>query len=391
MATAQPAQMTKAQKTAQAKAANAQARALVAQNGVRMTQSIAAASIVPANQQTVNIAPRNVGLLTGFTVQITANITNSAGGTMTLTPYGPSNLLSNITFNDLNNNQRINTTGMHIALLNTVKAQRVWGSSVATDSPMKYGSNFSVISAPATIAASGTGTVVMEYFIPLAYSDQDFRGAIYANVVNATMNLALTFNPNALLASGDGTSAVYTGSAGTITNVTYNVYQHYVDQLPTDSKTGSVILPTLDLSTIYDLKYTTQTAIVANQEYPIQYSNFRDFLGTIVVYNNNATTAGLGVGADVNYWALQTANYTNTFKINPQLSATWTRNTIGTDLPAGGYYFNHRNKPISTIQYGNMELILNPTTAAAGAYALTFFESFAMIGAVSGAGSLAAN
>lgn len=381
---------SQAQKHQNALDANTMARQLVLQNAVKMTQQIYSTTVVPSQQSVLNVQPRNVGLITGFTVEISATVTNTAGSALTLTPYNVANLFSNITFNDLNNNQRINTSGLHLALLNTVKAQRVFGSSVATDSPIKFGSNFTVISAPATIAASGTGTIVFKLYVPLAYSDLDLRGAVYANVVNATMNLQLTLNNTAIIASGDGTSAVYSGNPGSITSATVTVYQHYFDQLPIGQK--GPILPSLDLATVYDLKNTVQSGFVPNQEYPIQFANFRDFLSTIVIYNNSATTAGLGVGADVNYWALQTANYTNTFKIDPQLSALWTRNKIGTDFPAGGYYFDFRQKPISTIQYGNMELILNPLTATAGAaYALTFFESFALIGAVSGAGSLAAN
>jgi hypothetical protein len=53
--------------------------------------------------------------------------------------------------------------------------------------------------------------------------------------------------------------------------------------------------------------------------------------------------------------------------------------------------FDSRNRPISTTQYGNMELILNASTANAGAYELTCVEDFAIVQTLSMAGSLQAS
>jgi hypothetical protein len=68
-----------------------------------------------------------------------------------------------------------------------------------------------------------------------------------------------------------------------------------------------------------------------------------------------------------------------------------TRQHLGVDLPPGCYLFDSRNRPISTTQYGNMELVLNPITAGAGAYELICVEDFAIVQTLSMAGSLAAN
>lgn len=376
---------------------NAMARAAVLATSVEMTQQIYANTVVPSSTNVLNITPRNVGLIKGFWIRVQATVTNTAGSATALTDFNAANILSNITFTDLNNNQRINTTGWHLNFLNTVKGS-VYGASTGpregpffsaisgTDTPIKYGSIFNVLSATASIAASGTGTVNMWYWVPLAYSDGDLRGAVYGNVVNATMNLQVTINPNPSPASGDSTSAVYVGNPATITSATVTVYQNYLDQLPM-SKNGPV-LPMLDLSTVYELKQTVLTGIVANQEFPIAYSNFRDFLSTVLVfYNGSARTAG----TDVNYWALQSANFTNILKQDPILCSGKVRQIIGTDLPNGTYEFDFRGKPISTVQYGNMQMVLNASTATAGAYVLAGFESFAMLNTVVNAGSLAAN
>jgi hypothetical protein len=168
------------------------------------------------------------------------------------------------------------------------------------------------------------------------------------------------------------------------------VYQDYQDQLPV-SQQGGVILPPLDLSTIYDLKNTLVTSIVANQDFPYQYANFRDFLSTFMIYVNTAATGARSNGTDINYWALQSANFTNIWKRNPDRVALIVRNALQVDPPPGVYYFSSRERPISTQQYGNMELILNAALAGTGAYLLVGVESFAMLNNVVGAGSLAAS
>ena len=106
----------------------------------------------------------------------------------------------------------------------------------------------------------------MVYEVPLAYSDDDLRGVVYANVVNATMQLQLTINTAGFFAAGstaDTTKAVYSSAdssvLGTLTNVTITVYQVYLDQLPVGQ--NGVVLPVLDMATVYELKNTPFTAL----------------------------------------------------------------------------------------------------------------------------------
>jgi P3 major capsid protein len=408
---------------------NAYARAAIKAKAIKMTQQIfnqtygsaASTTDVSASQPVINIIPRNVGLIKGFYVAITATINNQAAETANLSDLGPSNLVTQFQFNDLNNNTRIQTTGWHIAFLNAIKSRRPYGTSFIRggsasttggfDSPINYGNNYSgEISAPATIGAGDSGTVVMWWWVPLAYSDDDLRGAVYANVVNATMQLNVTLNPHITANSGtDSTQSVFLLSAGAsapstdaskcvVSQLNIAVYQVYMDQLPIGQ--GGVLLPILDLATIYEMKNTVFTAITAGQDFPIQYSNFRDFLSTTLIYVNTGSTgaragmnltSGAGAGVDINYLALQSANFTNIWKKIPALVALETRNHLQADMPPGCYYFGSREKPISTVQYGNMELIINALTAGAGAYALLGYEDFALVQSLSMAGSLAAS
>ncbi len=120
-------------------------------------------------------------------------------------------------------------------------------------------------------------------------------------------------------------------------------------------------------------------------------SRFRDFLSVTAIYVQDSATGTRGVGADINYWALQSANFTNLFKLEPALIALKNRMHMQADMPPGTYYFSSREKPISTVQYGNMQLILNAITAGAGAYVSVGFEDFALVNTLNMAGSLAAS
>jgi hypothetical protein len=175
-------------------------------------------------------------------------------------------------------------------------------------------------------------------------------------------------------------------AAVSITSTAYQTFQYYYDQLPLAN--GAVLLPITDLATIYELKYTSQNGVQANQDFGYQYSNFRNILSTIVGYVNTGSTGARGVGADINYFGLQAANSTFLWKKTPALLAVEFRNFFSTDFPPGFYYFGSRQKPIATTQYGNMQLVLNAITAAAGNYELVGLEDFALIQSLSMAGSL---
>lgn len=379
--------MATAQEIAQAQMQqNALARQIILNNGVDRMQSIFTQTVDSTAQNVVNVIPRNVGLIKGFFVDVTMAVANTAGAAATLTKYGPANVLKQIVFTDLQNNTRIQTTGWHMHLLNTARANKPFGISNAfSSSPIAYGNNFDEMSAPASLAASATGTVTMRYYVPLAYSSSDLRGAVFAGVVNATMNLQLTINASPFVSAGDATQAIYSGNPGTAGNVTINVYQHYIDQIPTTS--NGYVLPLQDLSTFYDIKNTSVNGLTVGQDYPIPYANYRSFLSTFFIYDNGGT---LNAGTDINYITLQSANFTNIYKLSPVELALLSRVQIGTDYPLGTYYLSHRNKPINTNQYGNMELIVNPSTVNANAQVLVGYEAFGQIAIMNQAGSLPA-
>lgn len=377
--------------------ANLAIRNAITSQAVPMLQQIYSATFQPATQSIVNIPPQNVGLVKGFLIQISALVTNGSGSTFTLTPQGAANIVQRFQFTDLQNYQRVNTAGWHLSLLNSVKQGRPFLSSTASDSPMGYGSNWTVIKAPATIATGNTGTISMYYWLPLSYTDMDLTGAVYMNVLNATANIQLTLalTAQALVATGtDPSLAVYQSagnvSASTITNVVITVYQAYYDQLPTN-KNGAVLLPQIDVSTIYELKDTAFTGIVASTDFNMAYSNFRHFLSTSLILNNQTAGAYPTAGSDVNYFSFRTANYTDIRKASPFVWAGMARRKLLTDCPLATYYFDTRDRPIYTTQQGNTNLVVNMSTVNANASILVGWEMLANIQNLQNAGALASN
>jgi hypothetical protein len=383
--------------------ANMAARSVITSQAVKRTQQIFSETVDLSSRNEVRISPRNAGLILGFIVNVRAtyDVADSTGTALTLTPFGPANLLSKIAFDDLNNNTRIDTTGWHMHMVNSARQGRPYLSNFALDNyPISYGDHWrELMEGTATIAQDASGTANASYFVPLAYSDKDLRGGVYANVVNATASLRLTINPNAVqsrTAQGWQEAVYCTADNSTApadvteNNVTVEVYQVYYDQLPKNS--GSVILPMLDLSTIYEIKNTAVQGMVANQDYPIAYSNFRDFLSTVVVYRNrvNDTAGDFGFinETDITRWKLETANYTTIFDVDPYIANMWARQTLQTDPPLGVFYFPTREKPIATNQYGNMNLVLDAADVQTGAAALVGYESFALTNVIGQAGSL---
>lgn len=379
--------------------ANLAARQLILSRAQPMRQILASQTLtaaqILAGQNVMNFTPRNVGLLKGFIVEVTGSLQNTGASNAARAPFGAYNAVTNFIYTDLQTNQRINTTGWHLGMLNTAKLGYGYGGAYAPNLPAGFGNNWNVQSLASSIAmTNGVETYRVCYYVPIAYSADDLTGAIYTGVTGATQNMQITLNPapgfttgDALLKMAGGANTAVTYTTGT--SVTVTVYQEWWDQLPATPQ--GVILPLLDIGTSYMINNTNVSGIVANQDFPIQYANFRKFLSTFAVFDNfngSNGAAAFGVGADVNQWKISTANYTNLDQQAPEINALDQRRYIMSDFPAGTYYWDHRRKPIDTVQYGNMQLLLNAITVNANAYLALGYEAFADTNIVTQAGSL---
>lgn len=389
---------------------NLMARQMVIRQAVDMWLPIFTRTYSAANNQgpgTIDNVPlRNVGLIKRLLIKVTGQISHT--GAMQLAANGLSNFFSNVTFTDLSNSTRVNTTGWHLSAVSSAKRRRAYGSAAQLDNPspyqlsldpgltqnfnpMGYGNVNDAIFAPYVLAATELPTfpIVMYFEVPFAYTDHDLRGAIYANVTNATMNIQYTVNPQLFNPAGGAQAQqgiyITPTATATLNSFTIQIYQNFLDQLPI-AQQGGPILPLLDLSTAYLLNNTAISGVVVNQDNPIPFANFRDFMSLLLIYNDPAEYT---VSECINYLALQSANYTNILRLDPSTNYFLSRLIIGDDFPLASFYFDFRHKPVSTIQYGNMEMIVNPNTVTSPSTSIfAGFESLALINMITQAGSL---
>jgi len=363
-------------------------RRAVLGNAIRMTQQVQSVTVNPAEQSKVTFRPKNVGLLMGFIIEVTADVTNGAVDAATRTELGSSNILSNIRFDDLGNYTRVDVPGWYLALLNSAKRGYTYGGAYGNSIPMGYGANWNIFSAPASLAAAEAGTIKHTYHLPISYGPTDLRGAIYMGTTGATADLTVDLNTAPFVGAGNSVGAVYSGNATGAYNgsVTITVYQIYLDQIPRDAN-GAPILPMMDLNTVYDLKKTTHTGMTVGQDFPMAYSNFRSFLSTTVLFDNGGS---FNAGSDVTDFSLTSANATNIWRVSPEIAALGARTAFLGDPPKGVYYFDTRDMPINTRNYGNMELNVKAAIVNVNARALVGYESFASLGNIASATSLSA-
>lgn len=378
--------------------ANQQIRQMLLRRAIDRMLPIATVNLSAAQAAgtaVVSIQPQPVGLAKRFIIEITGTANNTDGANAaTLSDLGLANLIQQIVFNDTQSQTRDQTSGWHLDLLFRAKHRTGANRSLLAASIIdsgNFGNNFGVLVAPTGFAHGTSQPFRMVFELPISYSDDDLRGAVYLGTLNSPAQLNINMTQTPFAAAGvDSTLACWKGAAGTISNVVITVYQNFLDQIPRTSA-GAPILPPLDLSTVYELKNTVnQQPFQVGQDNPLSYGNLRRFMSTFFIYNDNpAADAGRTGGTDLNYFALQSANFTNLWKKFPLQVAREARVLTYTDLPPGCYYFSHRRAPINTVTYGNMQLITNPSTAAAGAYALVGWEDFSTINALQQAGSLA--
>lgn len=335
---------------------------------------------------------RNVGLVKRLVVEFSATVTAGATTTQTLSPLGLSNFISNITFVDLGNQTRINTTGWHCNLVSSVKRRRVFAAAYSSDTPNGYGNvNNRTMYAPPTIAANGSSPIKFILEIPFVKNNHDLRGAIFADVTNAVMQVQCTINPQMFVSStADATLAVYQSGGSdlaTLSNVACQVNQNYLDQLPRNPQTAAPLLPALDLGTAYMLNNTASGLPVVNQDNGFSFVNARSYESVAFVYDNNGVLNINGV--DLNYIQVTSANFTQILRYDGMMAAVSERDILGCDLPAGTRYLDFRHRPINTSQYGNMAVIVNPSSVLGSAATILFgWEAYGVIGQVNQGGSL---
>lgn len=327
--------------------------------------------------QTSRIKLFNVGVITKLQLYITAAVTiGTAIGTPS--PKAPYNLISRIRLTDYDGTDRINVSGFQMFVLNCVRSRSFWGNnnSAAT----------AVFTNPTVPTAVANGTISFFMDIPLAFDTdnpivqlQDLRGSILAQTAVGEMYLSIDWI-GTYYTNGD-VDAVYNG-AGTTTvvanganNINVTVWQEYL--LPQAIGANGVIpLPGIDLMTVYELNGNVRSSdnLAVNTEKLVNYPNVRSVIGAYFNYVQ-ATTMTTGKLNTVRL----IANGNNILRDNSELSQNFNQRMYmgdGSDIAPGVYFLPHRDKPIETALFGNVQAGLTPNTVGATPYMELCFESF---------------
>jgi hypothetical protein len=367
--------------------ANGQARSFIKQQGTKLRQPVQSGSFVPVKgaPTTINLNPQPIGLVTGYVLEIVTTVTNPAGGVaLTRQPFGPFATASLLTYQNPSQFTPIQTTGWHLASVMAGREKKIPGSAYATDSPTGFGSNVQPIAAPSTIATGASGTVSVEYEIPLAYAEKlgNFQGAVFAGTTLSNQQVSFTFNPNFFDSSGTGFNAVYSvggvGANAPTLSCTYTLYQEYYDQF--DTRLINLLTP--DLSTSYYLNTQPFPNLAPNQDNQVPFQNLRTFMSLTLAYNNGGA---FNAFTDVNYWSLVSANQLPFWKRTASQQSWLTRRNIDADFPAGYAYFDFRDNPIATQAQGNTLLNFNPSSVGANSVLTAGWEYLGVQAVIAGA------
>src|ERR1700748_2553944 len=122
---------------------NQLARNLIFSQAKPILQQIGGArtfATVTTGNNTMTINPLQIGFLRRFIVVVTGTVTNTGAGSLTLTPNGADNLITNLTFNDFTGTPRHNCSGRSLSYVEAAKYKRIPGAAYSSDSVSGFGS-----------------------------------------------------------------------------------------------------------------------------------------------------------------------------------------------------------------------------------------------------------
>jgi hypothetical protein len=314
----------------------------------------------------------NVGVTTSLYIDVLTSV-DIAGGVATPSTKAPYNLINRIRLTDFDGVDRVNLTGYQLWILQCIRNKTVYGQN--NESAPTVGAIFAI---PTAIAAASPLRFQLE--VPLAYDEErDLRGALLTQTAVGEATLIVDWN-TALLGAANA-DAVYVNGAGTVvinaaSGIALTVEQKYL--LPQDIG-GITPLPLLDLMTVYELNGALRSSdnLAVGQPKLMNYPNMRSVIGAYFNYINNgvmnpATT-------DISRFRL-IANGNNILQEFGAVSKMFEQRrwlTADGDLRPGTYFQLHRNRPIETALYGNVQFEITPLTFGGGNSGIEIaYESF---------------
>lgn len=352
---------------------NAGLRAALLQSAPRMRKNVVTAT--SGTGLTSRLKLFNVGVLTKLLLRVTADLTIGVA-TASASTKAPWNLISRVRLTDYDGTDRVNLSGFQLWVLNCIRWSNLYGFN-------NQSSVTAVFANPSVPTAVGAAQVAFFIEIPVAFDTdndivqlQDLRGAIMCQTAVGEMYLNIDWITS-LYANGD-VDSLYSGGATTTvvgqsaSYITVTMWQDYLLPQAIGNR-GQIPLPGVDLMTVYELNGNVRSAdnIAVSTEKLISYPNVRSVIGAY--FNFVSATA---LSSNISSMRL-IANGNNILMDNTGLSQLfYQRLTLETDLLVGIYWRLHREHPIETALFGNVQMGITPSVVGATPYFELAFESF---------------
>ena len=362
---------------------NAQARDYVLATAERMNQDLGtqnaqlpvANPVSLANVPTLRQKLFNVGIITSIDIIVTmvVNITAAAK----LSTRAPWNVFSAIRTKDYSGDARVNAGGFQVWTNKTVRTRFPHNLTFGLNAPYPDGGQvYPLIAAPTGVGNNQVFSYRQR--IPVAYDpESDLTGAILAQNNTGELFLEADVNPTIF---GTDEEGVYSSGAGTINSLSVRIVQNYLAPAGTGN---AMVLPLIDLNTVYELNGTLQTNsdLATGQKKLINIPNYRTVLSMTLEYVNGGA---MNPGTDVTQFDWFVGGKIPLRTYTPNDLAAIVREHLGFDLPPAVYYLSTRFKPIDTSLYGNVQIGMTPSnvSAAQPTYVRPLIESFYPKGAV---------
>lgn len=313
----------------------------------------------------------NVGLLTQLRLRIQCPVTIGIAQAVA-SLKAPYNLIQRLKVTDYDSTDHVNVSGHQLFCVNNFRNQAPCDRN---NEGMP-----AVITQPFTPTQIGNGTIDFWVIVPIAFDPaNDLRGCMLLQTAVGDSFVSIDWNP--ILFGVNNGDSVYQGAGATTaiqtvgTQITVDVWQDFLLPQALDTK-GNIPIPPLDLRTVYELAgmVTDSTNLSLNNQKLIQYPNLRAVIGAYFSYVTNGQLSAVG-----NVGNMQLiANANNTIWDETEISQLFRqRRYINGDTLPGVYAFMHRDIPIQTALYGNIQFGMTPAVAPAGTnYVEYTFESF---------------
>lgn len=363
---------------AQIQQTNTQMRHALLATAPRNTKDLGATNSQGGSTSRIKIF--NVGVVTRLLLLVTANVT-IAVATAILSARGPYNIISRIRLTDYDGTDRVNCSGFQLFIANCIRNSTFYGANNESAA--------AVFTNPQAPVAIGAQTIRFFIEVPLAFDPdnpimelQDLRGAIMCQTAVGEMYLNIDWNPSLVsnFATGD-IDSVYSGNTTTTVAgnpaagyITAQVWQEYLLPQSIPGLNG-VPYPAVDLQTVYELAGAIRSNdnIANGADRLLSYPNVRSVIGAYynVVNNGQATVGNISNMKMI-------ANGNNILIDRSELAQLFTqRKQLNSDTVPGVYYQMHRNKPVETSLYGNVQTSVRWNVAPAGNFYIeSMYEGF---------------